>query len=243
MGFFQSLFHKEKGSKKDAGLNVNKTLPPITTTGLISPLPPTTPSRDQQEPNTTLVAEPNTSYNSSKCSSILLPASPPPTSPVLQKLKSSSSIRTNNSSSKTPISLSPPISQRASQDIMRPTRFQLYEDGTHTHHLTLPAPNRITASLNGLVTGIANKSLRLTQWTERKVTMDEILKERASLNRLLHRNDQDAKQTLERKWGTCQETIGKGTSGVVRVVHKVEGTAERLYAVKVNINISLFASK
>ncbi|KAI9357528.1 kinase-like domain-containing protein [Pilaira anomala] len=115
---------------------------------------------------------------------------------------------------------------------MRPTRFQLYEDGTHTHHLTLPATNRITASLNGLVTGIANKSLRLTQWTERKITMDEILKERASLNRLLHRNDQDTKQTLERKWGTCQETIGKGTSGVVRVVHKVEGTAERLYAVK-----------
>lgn len=212
MGFFQSLFNKEKGaSKKEVVTNVNKV--PLTTI----------PS---QEPNTT-------SFQSTKSSSIILPASPPPTSPILQKLKSSSSIKTNNSVSKTPISLSPPTSQRASQDMARPVRFQLYEDGTHTHHLTLPAPNRITASLNGLVTGIANKSLRLTQWTERKVTFDEILKERAALNIRLHRTEQDTKETLSEKWGVCQETIGKGTSGVVRAAHKVDGTGERLYAVKV----------
>ncbi|GAA5807474.1 hypothetical protein MFLAVUS_000835 [Mucor flavus] len=211
MGFFQSLFNKEKGvSKKEAVTNVNKV--PLTTI----------PS---QEPNTT-------SFQSTKSSSIILPASPPPTSPILQKLKSSSSIKTNNSVSKTPISLSPPTSQRASQDMTRSVRFQLYEDGTHTHHLTLPAPNRITASLNGLVTGIANKSLRLTQWTERKVTFDEILKERAALNIRLHRTEQDTKETLSEKWGVCQETIGKGASGVVRAAHKVDGTGERLYAVK-----------
>lgn len=116
----------------------------------------------------------------------------------------------------------------------RPIRFQLCEDGTHIHHLTLPAPNRITASLNGLVTGIANKSLRLTQWTERKVTYDEILKERQALNLRLHRSDE--KQSLAEKYGTCQETIGKGTSGVVRVAHKVDATGERLYAVKVRKN-------
>ncbi|OZJ05445.1 hypothetical protein BZG36_01633 [Bifiguratus adelaidae] len=38
------------------------------------------------------------------------------------------------------------------------------------------------------------------------------------------------------KWGTCQEVIGKGAFGVVRITHKVDasvpGSGERLYAVK-----------
>lgn len=220
MGFFQSLFNKEKGVpvKKEVVVPLEKK-------------PPTVVTKQQGNNLTTGEILHQDSSNHSVSSSSILPSSSPPISPKLQQLRSSSSINTNNSVSKTPISLSPPASQRASQDMTRPVRFQLCEDGTHIHHLTLPAPNRITASLNGLVTGIANKSLRLTQWTERKVTFDEILKERAALNLRLHRTDD--KQTLSEKWGTCQETIGKGTSGVVRVAHKVEGTGERLYAVKV----------
>ncbi|KAI7873146.1 kinase-like domain-containing protein [Mucor mucedo] len=228
MGFFQSLFNKDKGVavKKDVvahPVNNNNTPPVLTTRN-------TTGNLNTGE--TSLPAlQPQNSHHSVSLSSIL-PSSSPPTSPK-QVLRTSSSIHTHNSNStKTPISLSPPVSQRASQDLARPpARFQLLEEGGHLHHLTLPAPNRITASLNGLVTGIANKSLRLTQWTERKVTYDEVLKERAALNLRLHRTSDD-KKTLAEKWGTCQETIGKGTSGVVRVAHKVEGTGERLYAVK-----------
>lgn len=242
MGFFQSLFNKDKGVavKKDVVAHpvTNNNTPPVltsrNTTGNLNTAETSYPP-----------LQPQTSHHSVSLSSIL-PSSSPPTSPK-QVLRTSSSIHTHNSNSnstKTPTSLSPPVSQRASQDLVRPhtARFQLLEEGGHVHHLTLPAPNRITASLNGLVTGIANKSLRLTQWTERKVTYDEVLKERAALNLRLHRTTDD-KKTLAEKWGTCQETIGKGTSGVVRVAHKVEGTGERLYAVKVRRKKSLVLFK
>jgi hypothetical protein len=244
MGFFQSLFNKDRtGVKKEVIAAKNSTvLSKETASTVVQPIQAPIPN---QQPNTltTAAAEilhQQATRTNSQHSSNHLPASPPPTSPR-QQLRKSSSINTSTSNnSKTPISLSPPVSQRTSQDIARPVRFQLCEDGTHIHHLTLPTTNRITASLNGLVTGIANKSLRLTQWTERKVTLDEIMKERTALNVLLHRNEEDSKETLSEKWGLCQETIGKGTSGVVRVAHKMEGTGERLYAVKVIICLKIF---
>ena len=234
MGFFQSLFNKDKSvGKKQVIKPKDSTISTVVDTSTTE-IPCSVPVPSQQ-PNTLSTAaaeilhEHQVNRTNSRTSTHL-PVSPPPTSP--KQIRTSSSILTN-SGSKTPISLSPPTSQRVSQDIVRPTRFQLCEDGTHIHHLTLPVTNRITASLNGLVTGIANKSLRLTQWTERKVTFEEILKERAALNVLLHRTEQEAQQVLSEKWGNCQETIGKGTSGIVRVAHKIDETGERLYAVKV----------
>ncbi|KAI8073491.1 kinase-like domain-containing protein [Gilbertella persicaria] len=59
--------------------------------------------------------------------------------------------------------------------------------------------------------------------------MDDILKERQTLSARLHLSENT---TLVEKYGACGETIGKGTSGVVRVVHKINGTGEHLYAVK-----------
>lgn len=129
----------------------------------------------------------------------------------------------NTSSSTTASTLS-------SQDI---ARFQQFEDGTHIHHLTCPAQNRI---INGLI-GMAHKSLRLTsQWTssyneKRIASLEEIKKERAALDRCLQRTTDE--RSLSEKWGTCQETIGKGTSGVVRIAHKIIEGKEQLYAVKV----------
>jgi hypothetical protein len=231
MGFFQSLFNKEKGgvkkevvTPKNCMINTQSTPPPIPTTQKSTAI---IVEKDPPPSFNVIVSRTSSHHSSHNMSPNNINNNSPPISPNIQ---TSSSI----SSSKTPISLSPPVSQRQSTDLTRPIRFQLCEDNiNHIHHLTLPAPNRITQSLNGLVTGIANKSLRLTQWTERKVTFEEILKERAALNVRLHR--EDTKQTLAEKWGTCQETIGKGTSGVVRVAHKMEGTGERLYAVKVII--------
>lgn len=225
MGFFQSLFNKEKGhhgkrevvTPKDTFITTAKNPAPITHSTMTT--------------TETIPDQPSVSRRSSHHSIFshhILPATSPtiPLSP-----------QQSNSTSTHPSS--PPLSQRTSSEAVR--RFQLLEDGTHTHHLTQPAQNRIAASLNGLVTGIANKSLRLTQWAERKVSIEEIMKERAALDVRLHRKSSE--RTLAQKWGTCQETIGKGTSGVVRVAHKMEGTGERLYAVKVkkmNINASIF---
>ncbi|GAN07567.1 Ser/Thr protein kinase [Mucor ambiguus] len=217
MGFFQSLFNKERGhhvkkeviTPKDTHITTAKTpAPPMNHSTVVT--------------TETIPDQPSTISRRSSRHSIsshhILPATSP-TVPLSPQQSNSTSTHPSNS---------PPLSQRASSEAVR--RFQLVEDGTHMHHLTQPAQNRIAASLNGLVTGIANKSLRLTQWTERKVSLDEIMKERAALDVRLHR--EASERTLAEKWGTCQETIGKGTSGVVRVAHKMDGTGERLYAVK-----------
>ncbi|RCH84754.1 hypothetical protein CU097_005418 [Rhizopus azygosporus] len=125
------------------------------------------------------------------------------------------------------------LNKQLEHDVITPTqshdysRFQLFDDGTHAHHLSLPPPNRI---IHGLM-GIAHKSLRLTtQWADRKPTIDEIKKERAALDQCLHRQSDD--RSLSDKWGICQETIGKGTSGVVKIAHKLDDSGEHLYAVK-----------
>lgn len=221
MGFFQSLFNKERGhhakkeviTPKDTHIATAKT-----------PAPPmqhhSTVVTTETIPDSPSIVSRRSSRHSIS-SHHILPATSP-TVPLSPQQSNSTSTHPSNS---------PPLSQRTSSEAVR--RFQLLEDGTHMHHLTQPAQNRIAASLNGLVTGIANKSLRLTQWTERKVSLDEIMKERAALDVRLHRKSSE--KTLAEKWGTCQETIGKGTSGVVRVAHKVDGTGERLYAVKVSL--------
>lgn len=218
MGFFQSLFNKEKNKKE---IVVPKNVTPSNK----SPLSPS-PVNTNQNTNTAA----STGSNHRRRSSVhsisshhILPA----TSPLALSPQSSVTPSAINST-KTP---TPPQSRRQSIELAR--RFVLLEDGTHQHHLTPPTQNRITASLNGLVTGLAHKSLRLTQWTERKVSMEDILKERDALNVRLHRSKEQPQQTLAQKWGICQETIGKGASGVVRVAHKVDSTGQRLYAVKV----------
>lgn len=135
------------------------------------------------------------------------------------------------------VSTSPTTSSRQSQDT---TRFQLLEDGTHIHHLTLPAQNRI---INGLI-GMANKSLKLpTSWSsneKKAASLEEIKKERTALDNSLRRAPDD--RSLLKKWGACQETIGKGTSGVVRVAHKVDERGEQLYAVKVKYKCYTFVN-
>jgi hypothetical protein len=220
MGFFQSLFNKEK-SKKEVVAPKNATL--------YSNKSPSSPPAVHTNHSTEVIPDIQHHHRGSSIHSISSHHILPATSPLALSPQLSNTPSAVASSTKTP---TPPLSQRPSTELSR--RFVLLEDGIHLHHLTQPpAQNRITASLNGLVTGLAHKSLRLTQWTERKVSMDDILKERAALNLRLHRSNEE-QLTLAEKWGTCQETIGKGTSGVVRVAHKVDATGERLYAVKVS---------
>ncbi|KAI8372716.1 kinase-like domain-containing protein [Radiomyces spectabilis] len=59
---------------------------------------------------------------------------------------------------------------------------------------------------------------------------DAVHEERAAMDASLKRTP--SYSCLAQKWGTCQEVIGKGAFGVVRVAHKTEGSTERLYAVK-----------
>ncbi|CAO3641201.1 unnamed protein product [Cunninghamella echinulata] len=62
----------------------------------------------------------------------------------------------------------------------------------------------------------------------------ELLEERAAVDATLQRKPSAC--SLTQKWGNCQEVIGRGACGVVRIAHKLDkskpGSTERLYAVK-----------
>ncbi|KAI8073863.1 kinase-like domain-containing protein [Gongronella butleri] len=62
--------------------------------------------------------------------------------------------------------------------------------------------------------------------------MDPAVKEeRSAIDATLQRMPSNS--SLAQKWGTCQEVIGRGAFGVVRVAHKTSSNdGERLYAVK-----------
>ncbi|ORZ00333.1 kinase-like domain-containing protein [Syncephalastrum racemosum] len=113
-----------------------------------------------------------------------------------------------------------------------PPRFQYnQEDGTHTHYIKYAPGNRLVTSLHGIAGFLQRESGK-------------------AFNRLPLRavaaSDKNGKTTptetprssdtcLSDKWGTCQEVIGRGAFGIVRIAHKTDpsgGKGERLYAVK-----------
>ncbi|GAB5593110.1 serine/threonine-protein kinase HAL4/sat4 [Umbelopsis nana] len=101
--------------------------------------------------------------------------------------------------------------------------------------LMMPTVSKLTSSLNGL-TGLFHQGkashFKLPQWGEKKDS--EHSDQSGNDEKKLYKTTSDV--SLAAKWGTCQEVIGKGAFGVVRIAHKVDpsvpGTGERLYAVK-----------
>ncbi|KAF7725663.1 serine/threonine-protein kinase HAL4/sat4 [Apophysomyces ossiformis] len=87
--------------------------------------------------------------------------------------------------------------------------------------------------MGGLFHRDANRGFRLAPWADKKVSTT-VQEERDAVDATLNRTPSGS--TLAEKWGTCQEVIGKGAFGVVRIVHKQDntapGTGEQLYAVK-----------
>ncbi|KAG0168589.1 hypothetical protein DFQ28_011680 [Apophysomyces sp. BC1034] len=85
--------------------------------------------------------------------------------------------------------------------------------------------------MGGLFHRDSNRGFRLTPWSDKKVS-NTIQEERTVINATLNRTPSGS--SLAEKWGTCQEIIGKGAFGVVRVAHKPDaaasGTGEQLYA-------------
>lgn len=138
-----------------------------------------------------------------------------------------------NSRPTSPVSSTGGSSNNINTHINQP-RFQLLEDGTHRHYLVMPTVSKLTSSLNGL-TGLFHNSkashFKLPQWGAKEEDTLHVVDDKK-----LSKTTSDV--SLAAKWGTCQEIIGKGAFGVVRIAHKVDpsvpGTGERLYAVKVS---------
>lgn len=106
----------------------------------------------------------------------------------------------------------------------------------------MPAPSRFTGLVDGLLQ--LDKSIRRGWGGDKKQAAHTspdgqpslapaLVEERAAIDATLQR--MPSTSSFAQKWGDCQEIIGRGAFGVVRVAHKKDSpdSKERLYAVKV----------
>ena len=115
-------------------------------------------------------------------------------------------------------------------------RFWLTDDGTHEHHLKVAKrQEKLTDMFQSLMLGkkkgesVEDQPLSLmSNWVDVMRNEKEKLAEQKSAVSSLP-------QTLVQKYGKCQEVVGRGAFGIVRVAHKQDpndAKREQLYAVK-----------
>lgn len=119
---------------------------------------------------------------------------------------------------------SPPLSKR----------FEMHEDGTHTHILRSTKRNeKLSDMLRDMLGGKKkehdheDKQLSLmSNW------VDQLRSEKESLASE-KKGGPNATANLVEKYGKCQEIVGRGAFGIVRISHKQDSAGhEMLYAVK-----------
>ena len=113
-------------------------------------------------------------------------------------------------------------------------RFEMHEDGTHDHYLKSTKRNeKLSDMLRDMLGGKKkdhdpeDKQLSLmSNW------VDQLRSERDSLASD-KKGGPNATANLVEKYGKCQEIVGRGAFGIVRISHKQDSSGhEMLYAVK-----------
>lgn len=116
-------------------------------------------------------------------------------------------------------------------------RFEMFKDGTHVHHLrSAKRQEKLTDMLRDLIGGKKgddhagghDRLSLVSSWVDQlKNEKDKLAQEK--------KGGPNSTATLVEKYGKCQEIIGRGAFGIVRISHKVDpndGHSEQLYAVK-----------
>jgi protein-serine/threonine kinase len=113
-------------------------------------------------------------------------------------------------------------------------RFWMTPDGLHEHHLKVTKRNqKLKDMLSGLWQRRESKAQEeqpltlMADWVAQKRT-----EEKASTE---HKGGPTHSQSLVEKYGKCQEIVGHGAFGIVRVAHKTDASdpkREQLFAVK-----------
>lgn len=195
-------------------------------------------------PRTTISSTP------SRASSIKLP-----TNPSTKKSPNFSAIENNKLSriqSNVQLNRSPSTASTAHLPVKQFSRFTIFDDGTHEHHLkNAKRQEKLSNMLKNLWVG---QKLR----DEAKSAVPEILTNNPPtlfsglVNQMSEPTDdpisgattvqgqildpsnsaQFHNKTFAERYGRCQEVVGKGTFGVVRISHKKDHDKETLYAVK-----------
>lgn len=116
-------------------------------------------------------------------------------------------------------------------------RFMVFPDGTHEHHLrSAKRQEKLSDMLRDLLvgkrkedhTGEHDRLSLMSSW------VDQLKNEKEKLA-TDKKGGPNSTATLVEKYGKCQEIIGRGAFGIVRISHKVDpknGQSEQLYAVK-----------
>ncbi|RPB05759.1 Pkinase-domain-containing protein [Choiromyces venosus 120613-1] len=115
-------------------------------------------------------------------------------------------------------------------------RFQILPDGTHEHHLrSAKRQEKLSDMLRELIGGKKkddhgehDRLSLMSSWVDQlKMDKDKLASEK--------KGGPNSTATLVEKYGKCQEIIGRGAFGIVRISHKPDpknGHSEQLYAVK-----------
>ncbi|KAL8673827.1 MAG: hypothetical protein Q9168_001739 [Polycauliona sp. 1 TL-2023] len=117
-------------------------------------------------------------------------------------------------------------------------RFEMHEDGTHEHHLkSAKRQEKLSDMLREMLGG--KKREEHTGHEEQQLSLmstwvDQLKNEREKLASD-KKGGPNATATLVQKYGKCQEIVGRGAFGIVRISHKPDpkdSRVEQLYAVK-----------
>lgn len=126
--------------------------------------------------------------------------------------------------------------EESNKDPMK--RFELLPDGGHQHHLkSAKRQEKLSDILRDLLSG--RKKEQKTEADDEQLSLMSNWVDQLKLERESQASDKkggpSASVTLVEKYGKCQEIVGRGAFGIVRVSHKPDpkgSKAEQLYAVK-----------
>jgi protein-serine/threonine kinase len=115
-------------------------------------------------------------------------------------------------------------------------RFWINEDGSHEHHLKVAKrQEKLTDMFQSLMLGKKKEGHQDDQPLSLMANWADVMRNEKEKLQEQKNNSTNTSQTLVQKYGKCQEVVGRGAFGIVRVAHKTDSKdpkREQLYAVK-----------
>lgn len=145
----------------------------------------------------------------------------------------------NGAAARPPPSRQPSVSASKSKDgnTTPYRRFWTNEDGSHEHHLKVAKrQEKLSDMFQNLMLGKKKDSHNEDQPLSLMANWVDVMRnEKEKLAEQKNSASNHTSQTLVQKYGKCQEVVGRGAFGIVRVAHKTDAKdpkREHLYAVK-----------
>lgn len=115
-------------------------------------------------------------------------------------------------------------------------RFWTNEDGTHEHHLKVAKrQEKLSDMFQSLMLGKKKEGHHDEQPLSLMANWVDVMRNEKEKLAEQKNSANNTSQTLVQKYGKCQEVVGRGAFGIVRVAHKTDAKdpkREQLYAVK-----------